>query len=129
MPTEYLQKIDIIFYQLYKRIDMHTEAMLTQLGYVPNDALIKQLRRIEENTNGYDKIQKHIMDLHDHLRVDDAYIAMSNTNDYFKIKVESKSSDIAQEAHEKIKHFSDKFKVTLNKLDNKDTYYIVGFSH
>lgn len=129
MPTECLQKIDIIFYQLYKRIDMHSEAMLTQLGYVPNDALIKQLRRIEENTNGYDKIQKHIVDLHDHLKVDDAYVAMSNTNDYFKIKVESLSPEIAEEAHEKIKHFSDKFKVTLNKLENKETYYIMGFNN
>ena len=65
---------------------MQREAMLTQLGYVPNDALLKQLQRIEENTTGYEKIQKHIMDLHDHLKIDDAYVAMSNSNDFFKIK-------------------------------------------
>jgi len=103
--------------------------MLTQLGYSPNDALIQQLERIENNTVGYEKIQKHIMDLHDHLKVDSSYVALSNTNDYFKIKVESPSPEIAQEAHEKIKHFSDKFKVTLNKLENKETYYIIGFHH
>ncbi|MCW8896337.1 MAG: hypothetical protein OQK48_07660 [Sulfurimonas sp.] len=108
---------------------MQQDAMLTQLGYVPNDALIKQLQRIEKNTVGYEKIQKHIMDLHDHLKVDNAYVAMSNTNDCFKIKIESSSPEMAQEAHEKINHFSDKFKVKLNKLDNKETYYIVGFNH
>jgi hypothetical protein len=108
---------------------MQRDAMLTQLGYSPNEALIQQLERIESNTVGYEKIQKHIMDLHDHLKVDSSYVAMSNTNDYFKIKVESPSLEIAQEAHEKIKHFSDKFKVTVNKLENKETYYIIGFHH
>jgi len=108
---------------------MQRDAMLTQLGYAPNDALLSQLKRIESNTSGYEKIQKHIMDLHDHLKVDGSYVAMSNTNDCFKIKIEAQSPEIAQEAHEKIKHFRDKFKVTLNKLDNKETYYIVGFHH
>jgi len=108
---------------------MQKEAMLTQLGYVPNSALIQQLQRIEENTAGYEKIQKHIMDLHDHLKVDGSYIAMSNSNDFFKIKVEAPSPEIAQEAHEKIRHFSEKYKVAVNKLDNKNTYYILGFSN
>ncbi|MDT8338824.1 MAG: hypothetical protein RQ763_06470 [Sulfurimonas sp.] len=108
---------------------MQKEAMLTQLGYVPNNALVQQLQRIEENTTGYEKIQKHIMDLHDHLKVDGSYIAMSNSNDFFKIKVEAPSAEIAQEAHEKIQHFSEKYKVVINKLDNKNTYYILGFNH
>jgi hypothetical protein len=108
---------------------MKRDAMLTQLGYAPNSALISQLERIEKNTTGYEKIQKHIMDLHDHLKVDGSYVALSNSEDCFKIKVEAQSAEIAEEAHEKIKHFSDKFKVTVNKLDNKETYYIVGFHH
>ena len=108
---------------------MQRDAMLTQLGYAPNSALLSQLERIENNTTGYEKIQKHIMDLHDHLKVDGSYVALSNSEDCFKIKVEAQSPEIAEEAHEKIKHFSDKFKVTINKLDNKETYYIVGFHH
>jgi acetolactate synthase small subunit len=107
---------------------MQTEAMLIQLGYVPNDALVKQLQKIQVNTEGYEKIQKHIMDLHDHLKVDDAYVAMSNSNDCFKIKIDSQSPEIAEEAHEKIKHFSEKYKVKVNKLENKNTYYIIGFN-
>jgi len=108
---------------------MQSNAMLTQLGYVPNEALKKQLKRIEKNTVGYEKIQKHIMDLHDTLKVNNSFVAMSNSNDYFKIKVEAPSDELKDEAHEKIKHFSDKFKVTLKKLDNKETYYIIGFHH
>lgn len=120
----------MIFNQKYiKRVEMQLQrdAMLKQLGYVPNDALLNQLERIEGNTKGYDKIQKHIMDLHDHLKVDGSYVAMSNSEDYFKVKVEAVSDELAKEAHEKIKHFSEKFKVKMNKLENKETYYILGF--
>ena len=108
---------------------MQRDAMLNQLGYTPNDALIQQLQRIEENTTGYEKIRKHIMDLHDHLKVDGSFVALSNSEDCFKIKIEANSPELAQEAHEKVQHFSEKFKVDINKLENKETYYIVGFNH
>ena len=108
---------------------MQRDAMLTQLGYAPNDALLKQLEKIEDNTAGYEKIKKHIMDLNDHLKVDGSFVALSNSENYFKIKIEAKSPELTQEAHEKVKHFSDKFKVEVNKLDNTETYYIIGFNH
>ncbi|MEA1956135.1 MAG: hypothetical protein U9N02_06535 [Campylobacterota bacterium] len=106
---------------------MQRDAMLTGLGYVPNEALLKQLERIENNTEGYDKIKKHIIDLHEHLKVNDSFVSMSNTVDCFKIKVEAPSLERIEEAHEKIEHFCDKFKVNIEKLENKDTYYIKGF--
>lgn len=108
---------------------MQREAILTGLGYVPNDALMTQLEKIENNTKGYDKISKHILDLHTHLRVDDSFVAMSNTKEYFKIKIEAPSQERIEEAHEKVKHFCDKFKVNIEKLENKNTYYIIGFDH
>jgi acetolactate synthase small subunit len=118
----------MIFTDIFKRRkNMQTEGVLIQLGYVPNDALVKQLQKIELNTQGYEKIQKHIMDLHEHLKVNDAYVAMSNSNDCFKIKIESQSPEMAEEAAEKVKHFSEKYKVAVDKLQNKNTYYIIGF--
>ena len=108
---------------------MDKEALLTQLGYAVNAALIKQLEEIQNNTPGYEKIEKHILDLHDHLKVNNAYVALSNTTKHLKIKVDSPTPELAQEAHEKIKHFSEKYKVTLEKLPNKETYYIIGFHH
>ena len=108
---------------------MQRDAVLTQLGYAPNAALEAQLQKIEENTQGYEKIRKHIMDLHDHLKVNNAYVALSNSNDYFKIKIESPTPELAQEAHEKVRHFSEKYKVDVQKLENKETYYIIGFQH
>jgi len=108
---------------------MQRDAMLTQLGYSPNDALLKQLEAIEKNTVGYEKIQKHIMDLHDHLKVNSSYIALSNSKEYFKIKIESQTPELGVEAHEKVQHFSEKFKIKVEKLDKKETYYIIGFEH
>jgi len=105
---------------------MQDKAMLIQLGYTPNDALVEQFKKIKQNTNGYEKIEKHIMDLNDHLKVDNAYVALSNSKDYLKIKVESPTPELAQEAHEKIKRFSEKFKVQVEKIPNKETYYILG---
>ena len=106
---------------------MQRDAMLTQLGYVPNSALVKQLQKIEESTVGYEKIQKHIMDLHDHLKVNSAYVALSNSNDYFKIKIDSITPELSEEAHEKVQRFSDKFKIKIEKVKDKETYYIIGF--
>ena len=108
---------------------MQRDAMLTQLGYAPNDALMSQLERIEKNTTGYEKIQKHIMDLHDHLKVDGSFVALSNSEDVFKIKIEASSPELTEEAHEKVRRFSEKFKVSLRKLDKKETYYISGFEN
>ena len=108
---------------------MQREALLNQLGYTPNEALVKQLEDIESNTAGFEKIRKHILDLHDHLKVDNSYVAMSNTEHYFKIKIEAPSVERTEEAIEKIEHFCDKFKVDIKKIDGKNTFYILGFNH
>ncbi|MFT7859501.1 MAG: hypothetical protein ABXS93_01055 [Sulfurimonas sp.] len=108
---------------------MQDDAMLIQLGYAPNQTLLKQFENIKNNTKDYAKIEKHIMDLHDHLKVNKSYVALSNTKDYFKIKIEADTPELVEEAHQKVKHFSDKFKVKVHKLPQKETYYILGFQH
>jgi len=108
---------------------MQDTAMLIQLGYAPNEALVKQLEDIKKSTVEYEKIQKHIMDLNDHLKINNAYVALSNSKDYFKIKIDSPTSALAEEAHEKVKHFSEKFKINIEKLPNKETYYILGYNN
>jgi len=107
---------------------MQRDAMLRQLDYTPNEALLEQMGRVIENTHGYDKIEKHIMDLHDHLKVNKGYVAMSNSHDYFKIKIDDVSDEELQEAQEKIAHFAEKFKVNVEEVEGaKNTYYIKGF--
>ncbi len=107
---------------------MTYEAIFNQLGYIPNEALAEQLSRIEKNTAGYEKIIKHILDLHEALKTDESFVALSNSNDYFKIKIDSNSDVSAADALEKINHFAEKYKVALQKVEGKPTYYIIGFS-
>ncbi len=107
---------------------MNNEAMLKQLGYTPNEALLNQLERIINNTKSFDKIQKHIFDLNEHLKVDDSYVTMSNSEDYFKIKIEAPSPERTEEAIEKVEHFADKYKVALKQVEGKNTFYILGFN-
>ncbi len=107
---------------------MNNEAILKQLGYAPNEALLSQVERIISNTKAFDKIQKHMLDLHEHLKVDDSHVAMSNSEDYFKIKIEAPSPERLEEAMEKVDHFADKYKVELKQVAEKNTYYIIGFN-
>ena len=108
---------------------MQNEAILRQLDYIPNEALQEQMGRIIQNTAAFEKIEKHIMELHKQLKVDGSYIAMSNSEDYFKIKIDAPSPALTDEAHEKIQHWSEKYKVNTSKVKKKDTYYIKGFVH
>jgi len=108
---------------------MVNEAILRQLDYIPNEALQEQMGRIIQNTTAFDKIEKHIMELHKQLKVDGSYIAMSNSEDYFKIKIDAPSTALTDEAHEKIQHWSEKYKVSTSRVEQKDTYYIKGFVH
>jgi len=107
---------------------MNNEAILKQLGYAPNEALLSQLDKIVNNTKSFEKIQKHILDLHEHLKVDNSHVAMSNSEDYFKIKIEAPSPERTEEAIEKVDHFADKYKVELKQVSGKNTFYILGFN-
>lgn len=106
---------------------MEHDAVLNQLGYTPNEALMEQVGRIIANTPGYDRIEKHMLELHKALQVDGSYIAMSNSEDYFKIKLEAPSPELNEEAREKVTHFGSKYKIELEKVAGKETYYILGF--
>jgi len=106
---------------------MTLDAMLTQLGYANNDSLHSQMQRIVDNTRGYDKISKHIADLHMALQTHEAHVALSNSVDYLKIKCESKFEKELQDVRDRINAWSEKYKVELQKVDGKDTYYILGF--
>ncbi len=107
---------------------MQIDAVLNQLGYKSNDALREQMNKIIENTNEFEKIEKHIFELHKSLEIDNSYVAMSNTEDYLKIKLEAKSQSNKDEALNKVNHFSDKYKIDVQKVDGKDTFYIKGFN-
>ncbi|MDQ1338928.1 MAG: hypothetical protein QG567_77 [Campylobacterota bacterium] len=108
-------------------IDITPEAILAQLGYPKSDTLLKQMERVIKNTHGFDKFSKHIFSLNDFLKHVYGFVALSNSKDYLKIKCkEEVSKELVDEFHEKIDSWSKKYKVKIEKVPNKETYYILG---
>ena len=103
------------------------DAMLTQLGYTINESVKKQMENIIKNTKNFIDIQKHVIQLNDALKPFQAYIAMSNSNNYLKIKNESHRESL-KKVDEMIHEWAKKYKIKLQKVENKETYYILGKS-
>ncbi len=102
------------------------EGILTQLGYNIDENSTKQLENIEKNTPGFENIKKHIITLNDHLKHLSSYVAMSNSNPYFKIKIDTDNNEFIEEAKDIINRWAQKYNVNLQKVQNKETYYILG---
>ena len=110
-------------------IDISPEALLTQFGYPVNELTLAQINKAIANTPGFDHFSKHLLSLKDTISHYDAIIALSNSHNYFKIKCEESSTEdtirMFDEASEK---WADKYKVTLQRVGKKPTYYIIGQS-
>ena len=111
------------------QIEMTAEVVLSQLGYTKSENAIKQAELMISNTKNFDKFAKHIISLNDHLKKMNAYIALSNKSDYLKIKCDENDAEaILEEFHTEVKHWSDKYNVELQKIDDRAIYYIIGVS-
>lgn len=108
-------------------IDITAETLLKQLKIDVNEGSLKQMDAIMNNTPNALKFFKHIFSLNDTLAHVDAFIAPSSSCDFLKIKYHGNGNDEQKaEFHETVNHWADKYKVTLEKLDNKDVFYIKG---
>lgn len=110
-------------------IHMTPEALLTQFDYPVNELTLVQINKAIANTPGFDHFSKHLLSLKDKLSHYDSIIALSNSHNYFKIKCEESSKeDIIKMFDDVSKEWAEKYKVTLQKVGNKPTYYIIGQS-
>lgn len=109
------------------QIDVSAEVILSQLGYSKSESSLQQAEKMISATGNFDKFSKHIFSLNDHLKKMNAYVGLSNTSDYLKIKCDENDADeILEEFHQEVSHWANKYNVKLQKLDNKPTYYILG---
>ena len=106
---------------------MHIEAILTQLDYTISPSSRAQVERVIANTAGFEHIEKHLITLHDALKAHHSFVALSSNKEYFKIKNEAQGAEMVDEVNEMIAKWSDKYKITLEKVPNKNTYYILGY--
>ena len=108
-------------------LELTPEAILTQLGYSVNDQTVAQIKRIIDNTPGLDKFLPHLPSFIDALKVEKGYVAMSNSKDYLKIKCDDNIAEANRQACLDIMHhWADKYKLKLEQVEGKDTYYILG---
>ncbi len=99
---------------------LSTEGLLTQLGYNPNESIVSNIKQIISKTPGFEEIQRHIIALNHKLKPYGAFIAISNSKDYLKIKIEKRSEFLENE----IEAWARKYKIGLLKEQNQ--YYITG---
>lgn len=108
-------------------LDLTPEALLAQLGYTRNEQTLEQMNNIIENTKDFDKFSQHIPSFNDALAVEKGFIAMSNSEDLLKIKCDVDiNADNLSAFTDLVLHWADKYKLQLQKVDGKNTYYIIG---
>ena len=108
-------------------IDITPEALLTQFDYHINNHTVAQINSAIENTSGFDSFSKHLISLKDEIKHYDGFIALSNSHSYFKVKCETDNSkENIKEFTDALIHWSGKYKVMLQQVESKPTYYILG---
>ena len=107
-------------------IDITAESLLIQLGYQTSEVLLEQMNDIISHTKGFHKFSKHILRLNDDLQHYGGYIAMSNSFARLKIKTDNTRDEDKTAFVHAIESWSTKYKVSLRKVEGRDTYYIMG---
>ncbi len=108
-------------------LEVSPEVLLSQLGYAKSKSSIKQVEIMMDNTKGFHKFSKHIISLNDHLKKMNAYVGLSNSSEFLKIKCdENDAQEIIEEFENEVEHWSEKYNVQVKKLKNKHVYYILG---
>jgi len=110
-------------------LTLSPEALLAQLGYHDTEQSLKQMKAIITNTQSFAKFSPHIPSFNDALAVEKAFIAMSNSENYLKIKCnEDISADNLSAFNALLTHWSDKYKLQLRQVKHKNTYYLIGIA-
>ena len=107
-------------------LDITPEVIVKQLKLGATEATLNQAKKAIENTKNFNIFSKHILGLNDNLKHMNGYIALSNSEPYFKIKCESTNEKLIEEFHETVNHFATKYHLKLQKVDGKNVYYIIG---
>jgi len=107
-------------------IKPNIENILIQLNYPVNETTVDKLKNISNNTDGFFDFAKHLFSLNDELKKVNGVVALSNSKDYLKLKCNSKLDFEIEKFKIIINFWADKFKVDLEQVKNKNSYYIIG---
>jgi len=107
-------------------VHLESEGFLIQLGYPANEANKEKLHKVIENTEGFEQLERHLIQLNDALKTSKAYVALSNNRDLLKIKKDADSEAYDRKIDNIVQNWAQKYKVKLiYQLQNR-SYYIQG---
>ena len=109
-------------------IKITPENLLVQLGYPTNDAMLLQMQRTLDATQGFDQFSKHILSLKDDIARFDGYVALSNSRDVLKIKSDAIHPEEIDAYKEALNKWAEKYKVALEHVTDTNTFYILGLA-
>jgi len=95
--------------------------ILKQLGY--NESDLDRLNNVIKNTPGFEKIINHIVSLNDKLKHTNSFVAFSNSVPHLKIKIDSASEELRNEAKEITEKWAKKYNVILEEV-KEGVFYI-----
>ena len=107
-------------------VHLETEGFLIQLGYPANEANKEKLHKVIQNTEGFDQLEKHVIQLNDTLKNFRTYVTLSNNKDLLKIKKDTVSDEIEKNVDEIVQSWAQKYKVQLVYHPQNNSYYING---
>lgn len=108
---------------------MVAEGLLTQFGYSVTPSSLEQAKKIIANTSGFENVEKHLVALNDKLKNYLGFVGLSGSKNYFKIKNTSPDKEVRQIVENTINQWSQKYKIAVQKVPNKETYYVLGYEH
>ncbi len=107
-------------------VQLETEGFLIQLGYPANQANKEKLHEVIKNTEGFEQLEKHVIQLNDTLKSMQAYVTLSNNKNLLKIKKDTLSDEIGKSVDEIVQNWAQKYKVQLIYQPQNNSYYING---
>ncbi len=108
------------------QIELSAEVLLKQLKLSVSEKNLKQMQRIIANTKNIKQFYKHLFAFNDQLVALDAFIAPSSSVDALKIKYHGTDGLHKEDFHKAVAHFCEKYKVDIEPVSGKETYYIRG---
>ena len=109
-------------------LDITPEVLVSQLNIGKTDSSLELVEKAIANTKEFHKFSKHIISLNDKLKHMNGFVSLSNSVPHFKIKCDTTndSKAVVKEFTNEIHHWADKYNVELQRVADKDVYYIIG---
>ncbi len=105
---------------------MNLEKVLVGIDCNVNDAMLAQVKKVVDDADFSATDLDHIINLHEKVKVYGGFVALSNSEDVFKVKSENYEPAALKDFNLTVHNWGEKYNFKVKKLEGKETYYITG---